>query len=104
MCSSDLPRQAANALAQLEAARLVVNHPPRLTPGQHVHIQGILGYIDTNKTRKLTHRFTRSYLAKIRALAQATARIHAKQETAIMLRVDLNQDTIDLPLPGSQAP
>ena len=52
---------------------------------------------------KLIHGFTRSYLAIIRARAQATARIHAKRETATRLRDGLNQYTIDLPFPRPQA-
>ncbi|HUF21806.1 MAG TPA: hypothetical protein VMP00_13760, partial [Burkholderiales bacterium] len=69
-----------------------------------MHIQAILGYIDADKTLERTHRFPRSCLALIRAYAQATARIQAKQKAAIQLGDGLNQDTIDLPPSGSQAP
>ena len=97
------PGQTRQPLAQLGAARLIVGNAPRLLFGQHMNIQMVLRDIDTYKNTKLTHGFTRSYLAIIRARAQATARIHAKQEAATRLRDGLNQDTIDLPLPRPQA-
>lgn len=81
------------------APRLIIGKTAGLALGQPMHIEPVLGYIDPDKRTVFTHGFTRSCLAKIRARAQATARITAKQETAIKLRVGFDQDTIDLPLP-----
>src|SRR5882724_11686906 len=96
------PGQTHQPLAQLGTARFIVGYAPRLALGQHMDIQMVLRHIDTYKNIKLTHGFTRSYLAIIQARAQATARIHAKRKAATRLRDGLNQYTIDLPLSRPQ--